>query len=265
MKMKRRVKSRKKWTILSVLMLITLLLVFGCGGNGDADEPETEQPSQGEETPATPDVEEPEQEEEAEEQEEEQEGLSDEELGDLFENGKEMDEFFYEMNVSGMGDEDSTTGIYIKGKLMRIEGEAMGQRFMMIYDDETFYTLDPQSKTAIKMPMGMEDEEDRDTPTLDDFTQDVDKSNMNYVGKETINGISCHVVESKDLNNDYEVKMWLHEEYGFPMRIESKMENDEIYISEVTDFQVGNISDDLFEIPEDYEIVDLGSMMPVAP
>ena len=263
--MKRRVKSRKKWTILSVLMLITLLLVWGCGGNGDADEPETEQPSQGEETPATPDVEEPEQEEEAEEQEEEQEGLSDEELGDLFENGKDLDEFFYEMNVSGMGEEDSTTGIYIKGKLMRIEGEAMGQRFMMIYDEETFYTLDPQSRTAIKMPMGMEDEEDRDTPTLDDFTQDVDENSMNYVGKETINGVSCHVVESKNLNSDYQVKMWLHEEYGFPMRVESKMENDEIYISEVTDFQVGNISDDLFEIPEDYEIVDLGSMMPVAP
>jgi outer membrane lipoprotein-sorting protein len=264
MKMKRRVKARKKWIILSILMLISLLLVWGCGGNGDADEPETEQPSQGEETPDTPDAEEPEQEEEGEEQGD-QEGLSDEELADLFENGKDMDEFFYEMNVSGMGEEDTTTGIYIKGKLMRIEGEAMGQRFMMIYNEDAFYTLDPQSKTAIKMPMGMEDEEDRDTPTLDDFTQDVDENSMNYVGKETINGVSCHVVESKNLNSDYQVKMWLHEEYGFPMRVESKMENDEIYISEVTDFQVGNISDDLFEIPEDYEVVDLGSMIPGAP
>ncbi len=262
--MKRRMKARKKWTILSILMLITLLLVWGCGGNGDAQEPQTEEPSQGEETPAAPE-EEPEQEEEEEEEAEEVEGLSDEELGDLFENGKGMDEFFYEMKVSGMGEEDSTTGIYIKGKLMRMEGEAMGQRFMMIYDEDAFYTLDPQSKTAIKMPLGMEDEEDSDTPTLDDFTDDVDKSNMNYLGKETINGVSCHVVESKDLNNDYEVKMWLHEEYGFPMRVESKMENDKIYISEVTDFQVGNISDDLFEIPEDYEVVDIGSLIPTAP
>lgn len=262
--MKRRVKAMNKLTILSVLMLITMLLVWGCGGNGDVEEPETEQPSQGEETPAEPDVEEPEQEEESEEPEE-QEGLSDEELADLFTNGKDMDEFFYEMNVSGMGEEDSTTGIYIKGKLMRVESEAMGQRFMMIYNEEAFYTFDPQSKTAMKMPLGMGNEEEGETPTLDDFTDDVDKSNMNYVGKETINGVSCHVVESKDLNTGYEVKMWLHEEYGFPMRIETKMEDDEVFISEVTDFQVGNISDDLFEIPEDYEVVDLGGMIPVAP
>lgn len=259
--MKRRVRTRKKWTILSILMLTTMLLVWGCGGNGDVEEPQGEEPSQGEETPAAPDVEGPEEEEEP----EEPEGLSDEELADLFANGKDMDEFFYEMNVSGFGEEDSTTGIYIKGKLMRIEGEAMGQRFMMIYNEDAFYTMDPQSKTAIKMPLGMEDEEDRETPTLDDFTDDVDKSNMNYLGKETINGVSCHVVASKDLNTDYEVKMWLHEEYGFPMRVETRMDDDEIYVSEVTDFQVGNISDDLFEIPEDYEVVDLGSLIPGAP
>ena len=258
-------RRKNTWIVIGILLLMGSFLFWGCGGSGDVEEPQGEQPSQGEEgSPEageeTP-VEEP---EEAEEPEAENE-ISEEELSDLFTGGREMDEFYYEMKVTGMGEEDYTTKMYMKSGLMRMESEIMGQSAMMIYTEDAFYTLDPQSKTAIKMPMEMNEEEERDVPTLEDFTDDVDEGSMNYLGKETINGITCHVVESRELDSGYQVKMWLHEEYGFPMRVETRMENEEMHVSEVTDFKVGGLSDDLFEIPEGYQIMDLDGMMPTAP
>ncbi len=261
--MKRNVKYSGKWTILSVLMLSTLLLVWGCGGNGDVKEPEGEVPSQGEETPGSPEVQEPEEPEEPEESEE-MEGLTDEDLAKLFTSGKVMDELFYVMKSSNMGEEESIISMYIKGDLMRMESENMGESFIAINAEDGFYTLEPQTKTAMKIPKGMEDE-DEETPTLDDFTDDVDEDSMIYLGKESILGVSCHVVESRDLESNYQIKMWLHEEYGFPMRVETIMDNDEMYVSEVIEFKVGNVSDDMFKIPDDYQILDLGNLIPPTP
>lgn len=259
--MKKKAGRKHKWVLLGVLMLLTAVLLFGCGGAQDVEEPQGEVPSQeegspeeGGETPAT----EPEEGEAGEE-------ISKEELSELFTSGKDMDEFYYEMKVTGMGEEEYTTKMYIKEGLMRMESEVMGQSVMMIYTEDAFYTLDPQSKTAIKMPMGLDEDEERDIPTLEDFTDDLDEGSMNYLGKETINGISCHVVETRDLSDDNQVKMWLHEEYGFPMRIESRTEQDTLHVSEVTDFKVGNLSDDLFEMPEGYQIMDLENMIPSMP
>ena len=265
MKMIKTGRRKNKWIVIGVLLLISVLLFWGCGGSGDAEEPQGEQPAQGEEVTPEPEEETPvEEPEEAEEPEAENE-ISEEELSDLFTGGREMDEFYYEMKVTGMGEEDYTTKMYMKSGLMRMESEIMGQSAIMIYTEDAFYTLDPQTMTAIKMPTEMNEEEERDVPTLEDFTADVDESSMNYLGKETINGITCHVVESREIASDYQVKMWLHEEYGFPMRVETRMENDEVYVSEVTDFKVGDLSDDLFEVPEGYQIVDLDSMIPTAP
>lgn len=255
--MKRTVNGRTKPSVVGMLFLLTMLFLWGCGGNDAIEEPKSEVPSPVE-TPVSQEGEEPEQEEEQGET-----VLSQEELRELFVKGKNLDEFYYEMKVSGLGEDDGTTRMYMKEGLMRIESEIMGQGFMMIYSEDAFFTLDPQSKTAIKMPMDQVDNEDREVVTMEDMVDDLDGENMTYLGKETVNGISCHVVESREQSSGNQMKMWLHEEYGMPMKIESKSGTDEIYVMEVTDFKTGNLSDDLFELPEGYEIIDLENLIPV--
>ena len=251
------IKNSKKQPLLGILLLISVLLFWGCSGNDNVEEPQGEEPAPVE-TPGSQESEEPEQEEE----EGEEQGLSGEELSDLFAKGKELDEFYYEMKVSGLGEDDGLTRMYMKEGLMRIESEILGQSFMMIYSEDAFYTLDPQSKTAIKMPIGDEGNEDREVVTMDDFVEDLDDENMVYVGKETINGISCHVVESKEQSSENQVKMWLHEEYGIPMKIETTTGSDNVHVMEVTDFKTDSLSDDLFELPEGYQIIDLENLIP---
>lgn len=255
--MKRTLDGRKKQSKLAILILISMLLVWGCGGNDKAEEPQGEEPSTVVETPGSQEAE-----SEKPEEIEESEGLTEEELDDLFAKGKELDEFYYEMKVSGLGEDDGRTRMYMKDGMMRIESEIMGKSLMMIYGEDAFYTLDPQSKTAIKMPIGEEGNKEREVVTMDDFIENFDDENMTYVGKETVNGISCHVVESKEQDSDNQVKMWLHEEYGIPMKIEGTAGTDNVHVMEVTDFKTGNLSEDLFELPEGYKIIDLENLIP---
>ncbi len=256
----------KKWTWSLSLLLITTLLLWGCGGGEGTPEPdESEEPMETVEPAAEP---EPEETPAAEEGQE----MSETELAQLFGSGQAMDEVYYEMTMSGLEVDGATTRIWMKGGHMRSESEMEGQLFIMIYDDEAVYTLDPQSKTAMRIAADMGMDETMEPYTSDDFTGDVDDQNLEYLGRENVNGIPCHVVQSIDTESGQGVKMWLHEDHGFPMRVESLATNpDEQYTMEVTEFEVGNVADSQFDIPSDYQVIDMGEMfenmpeMPVVP
>lgn len=256
---------RKRTWMISLLLMATMLL-WGCGGGDASPEPaESETPAPVEEPAAEP---EPQESPAAEEGQD----ISEAELAQLFGSGQAMDEMYYEMTMTGLEVDGAQTRIWLKEGRMRSESEMEGQLFIMIYDDEAVYTLDTQSKMAMKISSEMGMDETMDPYTADDFTGDVDDQNLQYLGREEINGIPCHVVQSVDTESGHGVKMWLHEDYGFPMRVESLATNpDEQYIMEVTEFEVGNVADSQFEIPSDYQIIDMGEMfqnmpeMPVVP
>ena len=55
--------------------------------------------------------------------------------------------------------------------------------------------------------------------------------------------------------------MWLNEKYGLAMKMETVAKNEEGSFSmEMTEFSAGNVSDALFDVPEGYEILDLGNL-----
>jgi len=256
---------RKRTWMISLLLIATMFL-WGCGGGDAPPEPaESEAPEAVEEPVAEPETEESPATEEGQE-------ISDTELAQLFGSGQAMDEMYYEMTMTGLEVDGGKTRIWLKGGRMRSETEMGGQLFIMIYDDEAVYTLDTQSKMAMKISADMGMDETMDPYTADDFTGDVDGQNLQYLGRESVNGVPCHVVQSVDTESGHGVKMWLHEDYGFPMRVESLSTNpDEQYTMEVTAFEVGNVADSQFDIPSDYQIIDMGEMfqnmpeMPVVP
>lgn len=253
--------------ILPMLLLLGVFLVTGCGGPGAPDAPAGETPSpETVDTPETPMT--PESPERETPETETPEELTEEELRQLFGSGRSLEELYYEMVVSGKGMEQATTRIHMKGERMRMEGEAMGQRFIMIHLEDAFYTLDPSTKTGMKLPRTLEadDDDEEDAFTLESITEGVDASTLRYVGKETVRGVSCHIVESREIETGHRVRMWLHETHGFPMKTETVADNGEVQLlMEVTEFEVGNIAEALFVIPEDYQILDLGSLIPSGP
>lgn len=255
--------------ILPLMLLLGVFLITGCGGPSAPDAPGVETPSpESVDTPETPMA--PETPETETPETETPDELTEEELRRLFGSGRSLEELYYEMVVSGRDMQSATTRIHMKGERMRMEGEAMGQSFIMIYGEDAFYTLDPSTKTGMKMPRTMEADDDDDEEgeifTLDSFTEGVDASTLRYVGKETVRGVPCHIVESREIETGHRVRMWLHETYGFPMKTETVADNGEVQLlMEVMEFVVGNVAEELFAIPDDYQILDLGSLIPSGP
>jgi len=244
-------KNHKKVFWLLIFLLATSLFLWGCGG-GAPEETADPEPAEIPEDDSGETTEEP----AAEERE-----MDEAELAALFGGGQALNEMFYEMKLTGPEIGTTETSIWLKNDRMRSESFMMGQHFIMIYDTEAVYTLDPGEKTAIKMPMDMGFDDSMDPITADDLTSDVDAESLTYLGMEEYNGLICHVVQSTDRDTGHGVKMWLHPEYGFPMKVQSLSPNpEEEYLMEVTNFQVGNVSDDKFVVPSDYEVIDFSEM-----
>ena len=69
----------------------------------------------------------------------------------------------------------------------------------------------------------------------------------------------CHVFLDESLKEDGIIStLWIHKDYGIPMKIESVGEGDfDNYVMEIIRLETGRISDDLFVIPSDYTIMDM--------
>ena len=242
---------RRMWFV--VLLLVTVLL-WGCGGGSEEPaDPIQEEPP--EEASVVEEVEEA-----AEEPEADEEMMDESQLAALFSGAQEMSELSYEMTISGPAMERMNTLIWLKDQRMRTESEVMGQRMILIYDTDAVYTLDPDEMTAFIMPLSMGMDESMEAITAEDVTSDIDPNDFEYLGTELYQGLECHVVRSTDRATGSQVMMWLHPDLGFPMKVESLSENpEEQYVMEVTNLVMGNVSDEMFQIPEDYEVLDMGS------
>ena len=254
-------KSRRKLLLLIILM-IPILAFYGCGGNDDED-PVDETPVDDVDDEDVDDVdEEPSDDEDGEDpaDDEDEDTGEDVDLETIFGAIDYPENFSYEMTTDSQEMGSYTTRLWIMGEKMRSEGEWEGQVFISIQDGEYFYTLDPETMTAMRFPIDQDDPMEGDfddEPRADEFMIDDDWDRLEYVGEETLNGVRTFVVI--DRFEDIEYKMWIHYEYGIPMRIESSGPNPEDdYVMQVTNLRVGDVTDEDFEVPEDYEIMDFG-------
>lgn len=186
--------------------------------------------------------------------------LTSDEMKDLFKSGKELKEITYTMEMIGYGEQPFLTKVWLKNNKMRFESTIMGQTVISIINEDAFYSISVNEKMAMKMPMVDMDNPLENTFSLDDVTEDVDFNSFKYLGKEKVNGVTCLVVESNDESVGV-IKMWLHEKYGLAMKMETSIRDQQgAFVMEVKDFSVGNISDDVFEVPEGYQIMDFGNL-----
>ena len=250
-----KMKNSKLLLLISSLLIMTFFL-WGCGTTEEAPtEPAVVEAPEAVDEPA--DVPDPGQE------------MDEEQMMSLFSSGQELDEVYYVMTMSTSEMDPFISRIWIKGDRMRAETEMMGQQFITIYDINAVYTFEPGEQVAIRMAPGFSMDESMDAFTADDLTSTFDTERLEYVGTEMYNGLLCHVVRSIDLETGQAIEIWLHPDYGFPMRVESLSDDPEgQYLMEVTEFETGDIADNMFTVPDGYEIIDMEDMfqnMPAIP
>lgn len=233
--------KKRRILLLLILSLMFALALYGCGSN-EQDDQQNNDPDQ-----------------------QEQNGNDNEDDVDLetvFRDVEYPTNISYEMTIQSEGASSYTSRLWIMDDKMRNEYEMEGMTFISIYDGERFYTLDPSTKIAMRYPIDdeeLEEDDIDDEPALGDFIDDDDWASLNYVQQEMLNGVKTYVVLDSFDDLDIEYKMWIHHEYGIPMRVESSGPNpDDNYVLEVSNLKVGEVTEADFEIPEDYEVMDLG-------
>jgi len=211
------VKLLKKTRFIGILILVLLLALVGCGGS---EPPPQDDPAE-----------------------------DGEDLAALFEKGRQIEELSYEfyMDVSGMETEGK---VWLKKNKMKVEMTVGGQTAITIIDGdaEEAYMYMPAENMAIRMPFTMDDDEMFEAPT--DFL-DYDESIMDVGETVILNGIECQKVSFKDESN---ITMWIHKEYGIPIRVEIEMEGETI-VWEYRNISIAPIPDEVFKLPDGVNII----------
>ena len=222
----------KKTMILSVILIFFLLTALsGCGDKKAA------------ETPAEP---------------QKQESVS---ADQLIAKGMEVDGFSYDYVLTMPDGNKITHKMWVKAGNIRSEMDnpAGGQPILTIInaEEKMLYAYQPEMKQAFKMPI---EDSETDTTSPKDYLNEADPGNMIFSSRETFDGKECIVYETKYENGSG--KIWIWEEYGVPLRVESQMGNEKM-TAEFLNFEIGNIDDSVFQLPEGTQVVDFSTMMPV--
>lgn len=133
--------------------------------------------------------------------------------------------------------------VYMKGDKIKIDAP----EGISIMDGKNMYIYVEKERTAMKMNI------DNDSVKQTTFDIIQDKANeLKFVEKGSKNGYSCQVYKAKDAsrNSIY----YLTDDYGFPTYV--KEENTE---TNITNFKVGNISDNVFVLPKDVNVIDMAN------
>lgn len=178
---------------------------------------------------------------------------------ELIARGMSEDGFSYEYVLTLPDGSKTTNKMWVKAGNMKSEMEnpAGGAPILSIINtqENAVYMYQPEMNQAIVMPM---EDSDVDTTSPKDYLGESNPENMMFSSKETFDGKECLVYET-----DYEGgkgKIWIWEEYGMPLRVETVSGQDTIVV-EFLNFEIGNVDDSVFQLPEGTEIMDMSSFM----
>ncbi|MCL4439818.1 MAG: hypothetical protein M1609_04260 [Firmicutes bacterium] len=96
-----------------------------------------------------------------------------------------------------------------------------------------------------------------------DYTKDVDVSPDKYKLLESAvyEGVKCKVVVVTDVYGKEQIKMWVHEEYGLPLRVEVTEAGGDKLVLEYKNLKVGPQPADTFKLPAGVQVIDMSETM----
>jgi hypothetical protein len=173
-----------------------------------------------------------------------------------------LPQFSADLQMTGRGGQEMTGKMYFGGQHMRMDMDMRGHQSIMITDvaKKTSYMLMPQQKMYMEFNAQMAGRRGPDTQDMKPM--DINNPCANQegvtckkVGTETVNGRSCDKWVFTGKNGETRTA-WIDQKLHFPVKMES----------ESTTWEMKNIKEgaqpaSLFEIPSDYQKMDMGGMM----
>lgn len=224
----------KRWTMvfLAVLMVLASLGFSGCGG----DKKETGSTAQ----PAR-----------------------EESLADLLSKGKKPAGLAYDYVMTAKDGPQMTGKMWVDGKKARSETTVQNQKMIIIIDGDAnvAYMYNPDQNSAMKIAL----DSAKQAQTPGGYTRELDPAKAKVLETTTYDGVRCRVVQIDNQDGKGQSKMWLREDYGLPVRVESTDASGGKMVMEYKNLKVGPVPADTFQLPSGVKITDIGGMMKQMP
>ncbi|MGE5390109.1 MAG: LolA family protein [Deltaproteobacteria bacterium] len=225
---------KKSLTVLtSMLLIVTLFILAGCSKD-KTNEPTSSNPARVTEKSDSSDA---------------------KELQKLFKSASGIKGVSYDMTTTINGPQGTMTTLskcFMTDKKIRIELDANGMKSVILSNgagDTYMYT--PSANTAMKSSRPREKSANQWANSAEDL------ANFKIAGNEKMDGYDCVVVTTSTPEGD--TKMWLREDIGMPVRVESGKDQDKMVI-EYKNITMGVQNDSLFELPAGVRVIDMSQM-----
>lgn len=96
------------------------------------------------------------------------------------------------------------------------------------------------------------------------YAEKVSAIGARHLGEKKLNGIGCcgwRITDYENAASNAEVEIWMHHEYGLPMRIKIFQRGRLERTIEYKELKVGKPSEGTFELPEDVQFKDMEEIM----
>lgn len=138
------------------------------------------------------------------------------------------------------------TKAYMKGENIRLEADGA----VTIIREDCMYLFSEQEKAATKLNIDKENIKQIILGVIQNKAGE-----LKFVKGDSKNGYSCQVFKSKD--NSSNAVYYLTDDYGLPTYVKEEMSE-----TNITNFKVGNVDDNLFVLPKDVKIVEISNFSP---
>lgn len=184
---------------------------------------------------------------------------------DLLTKGKEITGMSFEYILT-MPTGKMTGKVWMEGRKMKTESTVEGRKMIALIDGEanTFYTYYPDQNMAMKLSsQELGKETQPATPT--DYIQNTDPNALKTLETTIYDGVKCKVLMVQNTQDKTQVKMWVREDYGIPIRVEVTAPDGVKTVMEYKDLKIGPQPPDTFKLPADVKITNLNEMMKQLP
>lgn len=222
-----------------LIMILALVMVISLAGCGSKNETGTTTTPGGQSEPAT---------------------QTETTLSDILGKGKTVTGIQCDYLMTYGGETPVQGKMWMQGTNMKMTMTQEGQSVTTIVNGEqkVAYTYMPQQNMAMKMAFeGANDQ----YSTPDEYLEKIDTANLTELGSVVYDGARCRVISMKDPASKAEMKMYIREDYGIPVRIETTAEDGKSVLIEYKNLTVGNLPADTFELPPGVQVNDLSDMM----
>jgi outer membrane lipoprotein-sorting protein len=183
-------------------------------------------------------------------------------ISDIFAKGQKIDGLAYEYTITA-SNMVLNGKVWMMGKKMKTESVMDGQKIISYVDGDTNSAIIyyPDRSEATKVSAGQAEEQDAGSETPLDYTSGIDQTTVKELETVVYDGVKCRVVEVTDKESKAVTKMWIREDHGIPMRIESTDPTGQKFLMEYKNMKVGSLSADVFQLPSGIKITDMSELM----